>query len=98
MPRDFLTFALDLVADEMGINREILRPIERKIRHDQGGDMRYIASNMAVELAEKHAAIRAAIAAGTTVSAAVERFGMSRQSIHRLYTGRPSHSKSKAAM
>lgn len=97
-PQDFLTFALDMVAAEMGINREILRPIERKIRHDQGGDQHYIASAAALEIADRHAAIRAAVAAGATASAAAARFGISRQHVYRIIPDRSAFSKSRSSM
>ena len=61
---DFLSFALDLVAAEMKLPREHLRPLERKIRQEQGGDRHYIVSVAAMNCQERHAAIRAARAAG----------------------------------
>jgi phage terminase large subunit GpA-like protein len=56
---DFLSFALDLVAAEMKLPREHLRPLERKIRQEQGGDRHYIVSVAAMNCQERHAAIRA---------------------------------------
>ena len=53
---DFLSFALDLVAAEMQLPREHLRPLERKIRQEQGGDRHYIVSVAAMNCQERHAA------------------------------------------
>ena len=53
---DFLAFALDLVAAEMNIPRENFQPLERKLRLERGGDRHYIASAVAMEVQERHAA------------------------------------------
>ena len=81
---DFLSFALDLVAAEMKLPRENLRPLERKIRQEQGGDRRYIVSVAAMNCQERHAAIRAARAAGLSAAEVAERLGVSRQHVYRV--------------
>jgi hypothetical protein len=81
---DFLSFALDLIAAETGIAREHLRPLERRIRFEQGGDRHYIASVQALDCLQKHDAMRAALAAGASASAVAERFGVARQHVYRV--------------
>lgn len=81
---DFLSFALDLVAAEMKLPREHLRPLERRIRFEQGGDRHYIASVAAMNCQERHAAIRAARAAGLSAAEVAERLGVSRQHVYRV--------------
>lgn len=81
---DLLSFALDLVAAEIEIERDRLRPLERKIRHEQGGDRHYIASVAALDCQELHAAVRAGLASGLSAAAAAERFGVSRQHVYRI--------------
>ncbi len=81
---DFLSFALDLVAAEMQLPREHLRPLERKIRQEQGGDRHYIVSVAAMNCQERHAAIRAARAAGLSAAEVAERLGVSRQHVYRV--------------
>jgi DNA invertase Pin-like site-specific DNA recombinase len=83
---DFLSFALDLVSAETGIARENLWPLEKRIRIEQGGDRHYIASVQALDCLQKHAAIRAAVAAGAPASAVAERFGVTRQHVYRIAT------------
>jgi hypothetical protein len=61
-PSDFLSFALDMVAAEMGIDRQSLSPLERKIRQQQGGDRHYIGSTAALDCMARHDAIRQALA------------------------------------
>jgi len=86
---DFLSFALDLIAAETGIARENLRPLERRIRFEQGGDRHYIASVQALDCLQKHDAMRAALAAGASASAVAERFGVARQHVYRVAKMRP---------
>ena len=81
---DFLSFALDCVAAEAGIDRAALRPIERTIRQEQGGDRHYIASTAALDHAERRAAMLQALAAGATPPQVAERFGISRQRVHQI--------------
>ena len=84
MSMDFLSFALDLIAAEAGIDRERLRPLERRIRFEQGGDRHYIASVAAMNCQERHAAIRAARASGLSAAEVAERLGVSRQHVYRV--------------
>ncbi|MBP6708889.1 MAG: helix-turn-helix domain-containing protein [Candidatus Accumulibacter sp.] len=81
---DLLSFALDLVAAEVGIPREHLRSLERQIRQEQGGDRHYIASVAAMDCQERHAAIRAARASGLSAAEVAERLGVSRQHVYRV--------------
>ncbi len=81
---DFLGFALDLIAAEMGMDRAALTPLERRIRHEQGGDRHYIASATALACQERHKAIRVALSAGAGVQQVAERFGVSRQHVYRI--------------
>lgn len=81
---DILSFSLDLIAAEMGIPRDHLRPLERRIRQEQGGDRHYIASVAALECQERHAAIRLAMDSGRSVAEVAERFGVSRQHVYRV--------------
>jgi len=83
-PSDFLSFALDMVAAEMGIDRQSLSPLERRIRHEQGGDRHYIGSTAALDCMARHDAIRQALASGASVPAVAERFGLSRQAVYRI--------------
>jgi len=91
---DFLSFALDLVAAEMKLPREHLRPLERKIRQEQGGDRHYIVSVQALDCLQKHDAMRAALAAGASASAVAERFGVSRQHVYRVARVSPTNQPS----
>ena len=81
---DLLSFSLDLVAAEVGIPREHLRPLERQIRQEQGGDRHYIASVAAMDCQERHAAIRAARASGLSAAEVAKRMGVSRQHVYRV--------------
>lgn len=81
---DLLSIALDLVAAEVGIPREHLRPLERQIRQEQGGNRHYIASVAAMDCQERHAAIRAARASGLSAAEVAERMGVSRQHVYRV--------------
>ncbi len=54
---DILSFALDLVAAEMGMDRALLSSLERKVRTEQGGCEHYIASGAAQARAERDAHI-----------------------------------------
>lgn len=81
---DFLSFALDLVAAEIGIDRSALAPLERRIRHEQGGDRHYIASPAALDCRDRHRAILHALADGATPSQVAQRFGLTRQQIHNV--------------
>lgn len=84
---DFLTFALDLVAAEAGIDRSVLRPLERRIRLEQGGDRHYIGSTAALDHAERRAAVLAALEAGATPPQVADRFGVSRQRVYQIKAG-----------
>ena len=68
----------------MKLPREHLRPLERKIRQEQGGDRHYIVSVAAMNCQERHAAIRAARAAGLSAAEVAERLGVSRQHVYRV--------------
>jgi len=83
-PSDFLSFALDMVAAEMGIDRQSLSTLERRIRQEQGGDRHYIGSTAALDCMARHDAIRQALASGASVPAVAERFGLSRQAVYRI--------------
>ncbi len=87
---DILSFALDLVAAEIGIARDRLQPLERKIRREQGGDRHYIASAQALDCLQKHESIRAAVAAGAPASAVADRFGVTRQHVYRITSKKKS--------
>ena len=83
-PSDFLSFALDMVAAEIGIDRKSLSPLERRIRQQQGGDRHYIGSTAALDCMARHDAIRQALTSGASVPAVAERFGLSRQAVYRI--------------
>lgn len=78
---DFLSFALDCVAAETGIDRAALRPLERKIRHQQGGDRHYIGSNLALDSSDRRQAIVRSLGAGQTAAQVAERLGITRQAV-----------------
>lgn len=73
-----------MVAAEIGIDRRSLVPLERRIRHEQGGDRHYIGSTAALDCIARHEAIREAIAAGASVPSVAERFGLSKQAVYRI--------------
>lgn len=79
---DILSFALDCVAAETGMDRAALRPLERRIRQEQGGDRHYIGSTWAMDTSERHATILRALASGATPAQVAERVGVSRQAIY----------------
>ena len=86
---DFLAFALDLVAAEMNIPRETLQPLERKLRIEQGGDRHYIASALAMEVQERHAAIFSALKKGQTPREISECLGISQRRVQQVIARTP---------
>jgi hypothetical protein len=81
---DFLSWALDCVAAEMAVDRDRLRPLERRLRHEQGGDRHYIGSAAAMDCADRQQAIRLALQSGATPAQVAERFGVSRQWVYQM--------------
>lgn len=86
---DFLSFAFDLVAAEMNIPREDFHMLERKLRIERGGDRHYIASALAMEVQERHAAIWAAFKKGQTSREIAECLGISQRRVNQIISGRP---------
>lgn len=88
-PVDFLAFALDLVAAEMNIPRENFQPLERKLRLERGGDRHYIASAVAMEVQERHAAIWDAFKKGQTPRQISECLGISQRRVQQIIARTP---------
>lgn len=86
---DFLSFAFDLVAAEMNIPREDFHALERKLRIERGGDRHYIASALAMEVQERHAAIWAAFRKGQTPREISELLGISQRRVQQVIARTP---------
>ena len=86
---DFLAFARDLVAAEMYIPRENFQPLERKLRLERGGDRHYIASAVAMEVQERHAAIWDAFKKGQTPRQISECLGISQRRVQQIIARTP---------
>lgn len=86
---DFLSFAFDLIAAEMNIPRENFQSLERKLRIERGGDRYYIASAMAMEVQERHAAIWAGFRKGQTPREISECLGISQRRVQQIIARTP---------
>ena len=87
---DFLSFALDLIAAETGMSRTTLAPLERKIRHSQGGDRHYIASVAAIEQSERSTLVVTLSASGVSSAEIAERIGVTRRRVNQILAAQGS--------
>lgn len=86
---DFLAFALDLIAAETNIPREQFKSLERKLRVEHGGDRHYIASALAMEVQERHAAVWAGLRKGQTPREISECTGLSPRRVQQIIARTP---------
>ena len=86
---DFLAFALDLIAAETNTPREQFKSLERKLRVEHGGDRHYIASALAMEVQDRHAAVWAGFRKGQTPREIAECLGLSQRRVQQIIARTP---------
>ena len=67
-----------------GLEEQAARQIEEQIRNEYGGDEPYIARARWTDIAERDAAIRAALAAGRTEREVCMQFCVGKGTVHRI--------------
>ena len=76
---------LEIVAASLGgLEEQAARQSEEQIRHEYGGDEPYIARARWTDIAERDAAIRAALAAGCTEREVCLQFCVGKGTVHRI--------------